>query len=75
MYIETGDLGLAAFMKMRGLELDSCIGRVFRFKCDTECELVKRELEIAYANSCCRQHDSNVIYLRSMMTTQYRMKG
>ena len=77
MNIETSDLGLAAYMKMKGLSLVSCTGRVFVFDCksDDSCELVKREMEVDYANSCCRQHDSTVVYLRSMISPQNKIRG
>jgi hypothetical protein len=74
MDIATNDLGLAAFMKMKGLRLVSCVGRVFTFD-SAEREELQRELEIEYANSCCRQHDSNVVYLRSMIGPQSRIRS
>jgi uncharacterized protein YaiI (UPF0178 family) len=74
MDIVTNDLGLAAFMKMKGLRLISCIGRVFTFDGTDDSEL-QRALEIEYANSCCRQHDSNVVYLRSMVGPQSRIRS
>lgn len=79
MLIEVHDLGLAAYIKTRGLELVKCEGRSFSFESgvndDTAMLGVKRELEIAYANSCCRQHDSTVVYLRSMIAPQNRTRG
>jgi hypothetical protein len=66
------ELGLAAFIKARGYILVGCEGKTFFFIGE---EGVKRELEIAYANSCCRQHDSTVMYLRSMIAKTHRTKG
>ena len=64
--IETKDLGLAAFIKLRGFKLVSCESRVFRL--ESEEAITKMELEVAYSNSCCRQHDANVMSLRQMLT-------
>ena len=63
--IEIRDLGLAAFAKMKGLELESRSARVFKFRTDDE-TITRDDLEVEYANSCCRQHDANVMYLRHL---------
>lgn len=67
MIVEVRDLGLAAYVKLKGYSLLACENRVFRFECPEN--VSKSELEIEYANSCCRQHDSNVMFLRQMMST------
>lgn len=67
-YIETKDLGLAAFMKLRGLKLVGCENRVFKFEGENgDPNNTKAMLEISYANSCCREHDSNIMYLRQLL--------
>jgi hypothetical protein len=66
MLISTKDLGLAAYIKSKGLALVSCEDRVFFFETGSDDESVMAGLEVQYANSCCRQHDGNVMYLRSM---------
>lgn len=63
--VDTRDLGLAAFIKMGGGKLISCDSRTFKF----ESELSKRDWELAYGNSCCRQHDAEVVYFRSLLNT------
>lgn len=65
LVIETKDLGLAAYMKTKGARLLGCENRLYRF----ESEISKREYELEYGNSCCRQHDANVVYLRSLLIT------
>lgn len=79
MTITTNDLGLAAHIKSKGYTLIGCNERTFSFDSGVSGEVevmqVKSELEISYANSCCRQHDSNVMYLRSMIKPLNRMKG
>ena len=61
--VECRDLGLAAYVKMSGVKLLSCEGRVYKFDCEQE---DFRELEIKYANSPEREHDSNVMFLRTL---------
>jgi uncharacterized protein YaiI (UPF0178 family) len=61
--VECRDLGLAAFVKNKGFKLLGCEGRVYKFECG---ESEYRELEIEYANSCCRAHDSVVMSLRQL---------
>jgi hypothetical protein len=65
--IETKDLGLAAFVKSRGFRLLACENRVFKLEND-ESSSTRAEMEIEYSNSCCRQHDSNVMSLRQLLT-------
>ena len=69
MIIETKDLGFAAFIKMSGLKLIACESRVFKFESErvSEGTNIKSELEVAYANSCCREHDSNIMFLRQLL--------
>ena len=79
MLISTSDLGFAAFIKKGGLVLKECIGKTFYFESGEESESgalkVQSELEVMYANSCCRQHDSNVMYLRSMIKTHPKIRS
>jgi hypothetical protein len=65
--IETKDLGLAAYVKSRGFRLLSCENRVFKLE-SVENISSRAEMEIEYSNSCCRQHDSNVMSLRQLLT-------
>ena len=62
---ETRDLGFAAYILMKGYKLDRCENRMFIFN-----ELSKssgEKLSVEYANSCCRRHDSNIMFLRQML--------
>jgi hypothetical protein len=65
--IETKDLGLAAFVKSRGFKLIGCENRVFKLE-NVDSTASRAEMEIEYTNSCCRQHDSNVMSLRQLLT-------
>jgi hypothetical protein len=65
--IETKDLGLAAFVKIRGYKLIGCENRVFKLESE-ESDLTRSEMEIEYSNSCCRAHDSAVMNLRMLLT-------
>jgi len=62
--VKIKDLGLAAFINGKGEKLVGCEGRAFLFECDATRE---KELRISYANSCCRDHDNNVMYLRTLL--------
>lgn len=62
---ECRDLGLAAFIKMKGFKLLGCEGRVYIFDCSAS---EYKDLALEYANSCCRQHDSIVMNLRPLQT-------
>jgi hypothetical protein len=62
--IEVKYLGLAAYMKMKGCKLLDIRSKIFIF----ECEKSYQEWEIEYANSCCRMHDENVMYLRNLIS-------
>jgi len=64
--IRTTKLGFAAYIKMHGGELISCSRKEYEFElreCDSE---RARALEIEYYNSCCYQHDREVMSLRNL---------
>lgn len=63
MRIETRELGLAAFMKIRGAKLVEYSNRVFVFESDRDLNVWRVE----YANSCCYQHDTEVMSLRKFL--------
>ena len=62
---ECRELGLAAYIKMKGHKLVGCEGRVYMFECSPE---KYREMEIEYANSSERVHDGIVMNLRQLQT-------
>lgn len=78
---QTRDLGLAAYILTKGYKLYKCEDKNFTFEsfyepvsenCDEMSELRElRELSVEYANSCCRKHDVNLLFLKSLLT----MKG
>ena len=76
---QTRDLGLAAYILSKGYNLYRCEDKYFIFTSCIEPEnSEKREsceefemLSVEYVNSCCRKHDANVLFLKSLLT----MKG
>jgi hypothetical protein len=69
MEVRVKRLGLAAYIKMNGAEFkgheaDPKTGKgEFVFESDK----TARKWEIEYSNSCCNQHDSEVMSLRKLM--------
>lgn len=59
-------LGLAAFVSMKGTRLLRTEGKVFVF----ESEKGEREWQVEYSNSCCQAHDARVCQLRNMVKSQ-----
>ena len=73
--MKTKDLGLAAYMQMKGCTLEKVEDRFFYF-CFTHPNLKERfkkkcntlkEWEISYLNSCCHKHDSTLVSLRKVL--------
>lgn len=64
--VETTNIGLAAFMKMSGSILVKTDNKVFTFLGENG-ETI-RDWDIKYANSCCRRHDSEVMYLKKLLS-------
>ena len=60
--VETPQLGLAAYIKMKGGELLEVKNGSFRFK--TYQPL--KEWQMEYANSCCQRHDQELVHLRNL---------
>lgn len=56
-------LGLAAYVSMKGAKLLSTEGKVFVF----ESEKSEKEWQVEYSNSCCQAHDARVCQLRNML--------
>ena len=65
--VEVKDLGLAAYIHVhpKGFKLLNCTSRIFRFELKNGATL--EELQVEYANSCCRSHDDAVRYLRQLL--------
>lgn len=61
MTIQVTQLGLAAFIKMRGAKLLRCENKVFHFESDKTAS----EWRTEYSNSESMQHDSLVCELRN----------
>lgn len=68
MIIEVKKLGLAAYIKMHGGVLHEI--RDSRFVLETS--KTEGEWEIEYSNSCCYQHDSELVNLRNLLN---KIKG
>jgi hypothetical protein len=66
--IETKDLGLAAYIKIKGFKLIGCTNRVFSLESPEGKVVTRSEMEVEYSNSCCRQHDATVMNLRQLLT-------
>lgn len=60
MRISCNQLGLAAFIKMKGEPLLEVIGKTFVFESDTHVN----DWRVLYQNSCCMKHDVWVCELR-----------
>ena len=63
--IEVKYLGLAAYMKLKGCILIEVRNKIFVFDPKGK---TYQHWEIEYANSCCRSHDENVMYLRNLIS-------
>lgn len=61
--IAVKQLGLAAFIKMKGLNIVKVFDRHFYFESDKSLE----EWRVEYTNSCCMQHDTTVCELRQFL--------
>jgi len=77
--MKTANLGLAAFMKMKGCRLLKCEGRVFIFTFDKKADMTDDEFngtnnlpewEVEYMNSESREHDTILMTLRRMITNR-----
>jgi hypothetical protein len=66
--ITTKRLGLAAYIKMNGGVLLEIRDSKFCFETDK----TEGEWEIEYSNSCCYQHDSELVNLRNLLN---KIKG
>lgn len=60
MRIAVNQLGLAAFIKMKGAMLESVEGKTFIFESDRPVT----EWRVEYNNSCCMKHDTMVCEMR-----------
>lgn len=61
--VKVKQLGLAAFMKMKGATLLSVEDKQFMFETDH----AESEWRLLYSNSCCNKHDSIVCDLRQFL--------
>lgn len=67
MVITVKKLGLAAFVKMKGGKLLKFGREGYTFDVNKS----EAEIEIEYLNSCCYQHDQQVMSLRSLKDDHY----
>lgn len=63
MRVETRKLGLAAFIKMNGGQLVKYESGRFHLDADK----TEQQWEVAYMNSCCHRHDTELVNLRKLM--------
>jgi len=69
MKLEIDNLGLAAYMKMKGCKLLEVEGKIFKFE-SVEEKLSEDEWRIKYFNSCCFRHDTELMMLRKFISRQ-----
>lgn len=67
MVIIVKKLGLAAYVKMQGGKLIRVGKDGYSFEYDRSA----KEAEIEYLNSCCYEHDQQVMSLRALKETNY----
>lgn len=67
MVVHIKQLGLAAFVRMRGAKLLQVEGKVFVFESD----MTVTQWKAAYMNSECQQHDALVCELRDIVREGY----
>lgn len=67
--IQTQDLGLAAYLKMHRsvCKFIKYENKKFVFE-STDSEMSLKDWEISYLNSCCKQHDTELVMLRNFMS-------
>ena len=66
MVIYTSNLGLAAFVKMNKEKFVGYNDKNFQFESDKTID----QWEVEYLNSCCKQHDSELVMLRNYITNK-----
>ena len=64
--IRVRQLGLAAFIKLKGVDLDGVENDEFVFTTD----ISKDEWQIRYSNSCCSTHDAILCDLRKFLSSK-----
>ena len=62
--VKVYDMGLAAYMKLKGVMVKGIEGKSFLF--DTG-DVPLSQWKIDYANSCCSRHDKEILGLKQMM--------
>ena len=67
MSLETRKLGLAAYIKMHGGVLKGLDGATNTFVFVDETDKTIHEWELAYVNSCCHRHDTELVNLRKLI--------
>lgn len=60
MLIQVNQLGLAAYVQMKGGKLQKVVNKVFHFESDRTAQ----DWRIEYSNSDCQRHDALVCELR-----------
>jgi len=64
--LQIKELGLAAYMQMKGCTLIGYDKDKRHFKFESEAKSVE-DWSIEYANSCCSKHDRNILTLRNIV--------
>jgi len=70
MVIDIREIGLAAFMKMKGCKVVSYDGHIFVMDTGHSHHYSDRDFDdwsLSYTNSCCCSHDNNLLQLRDMV--------
>jgi hypothetical protein len=65
--VETRKLGLAAYIKMQGGELQGVEQDTNTFQFRDGSEKTVQQWEFEYVNSCCHRHDTELVNLRKLL--------
>ena len=65
--ISTRKLGLAAYIKMEGGQLQGYEAGHFVFVLADDDNRTINDWEMEYLNSCCHRHDTELVHLRKLM--------
>lgn len=65
--VETRKLGLAAFIKMNGGELQGVLQETNTFQFRDGSGKTVQQWEFEYVNSCCHRHDTELVNLRKLL--------
>ena len=72
MIIKVKELGLVAYMQMRECVLSRYVTEKGVFELESEESLSLEDWSLEYSNSCCSQHDRNILTLRNLVRNSKR---